>query len=325
MEGLSLDVVKQLSPEVEAPPRRGVLATILRVVRGRYALRRWAVVSLIMNILIVVTGGLVRLTGSGLGCPTWPRCTEDSYVSHPQLGIHGAIEFGNRLFTLVLVVAAVLTLVSALLYREDGQPRSDLRWLAGGLAVGIPLQGVIGGIAVLTQLNPYVVGLHLLLSMVLIALSVLLIRKTWHRAPAEASGISVIATRVTFVLLWLAVWLGTLVTGSGPHAGDENAPRNALDGMLLTRLHSIVAYATVAATVACFVLLRSGAVVLLLLVEMLQVCIGIAQYELGVPIQLVALHLLGASLAIAAVSNLVLSVSRRSTFGASESVGVSRL
>jgi heme A synthase len=99
-----LDVVKQLSPEADAPPGRRVLPMILRVVRGPHALRRWAVVSLIMNILIVVTGGLVRLTGSGLGCPTWPRCTQDSYVSHPQLGIHGAIEFGNRLFTLVLVV-----------------------------------------------------------------------------------------------------------------------------------------------------------------------------------------------------------------------------
>jgi cytochrome c oxidase assembly protein subunit 15 len=264
-----------------------------------------------MNVLIVATGGLVRLTGSGLGCPTWPRCTEDSYVTHPQLGIHGAIEFGNRLLTLVLVVAAVLTFVSALLYREHGRPRPDLRWLTGGLALGIPLQGVIGGLTVLTQLNPYVVGLHLLLSMVLIALSVLLVRKTWCLAAAEASGVSVVATRVVFVLMWLAVWLGTLLTGSGPHAGDEDAPRNALDGMLLTRLHSIVAYATVAATVACFVLLRSRAVVLLLLVELLQAGIGIAQYQLGVPIQLVALHLLGASLAIASATNLLLSVRRR--------------
>ena len=233
MERLSLDVVKQLSPEAEAPPRRGLLPEILRIVRGPYALRRWAVVSLIMNVLIVVTGGLVRLTESGLGCPTWPRCTEDSYVSHPQLGIHGAIEFGNRLFTLVLVIAAALTFICALLYRENGKPRSDLRWLAGGLALGIPLQGVIGGIAVLTQLNPYVVGLHLLLSMVLIALAVWLVRKTWHVTPVAASGLSLVLTRVTFVLMWLAIWLGTLVTGSGPHAGDENAPRNGLDGMLV--------------------------------------------------------------------------------------------
>jgi cytochrome c oxidase assembly protein subunit 15 len=265
-----------------------------------------------MNILIVVTGGLVRLTGSGLGCPTWPRCTEDSYVSHPQLGIHGAIEFGNRLFTLVLVLAAALTFVSAVLYREDGRPRRDLRWLAAGLALGIPLQGVIGGISVLTQLNPYVVGLHLLLSMVLIALAVWLVRKTWHFTPAGVSAVPLVATRVTFVLMWLAVWFGTLVTGSGPHAGDENAPRNGLDGMLLTRLHTSMVYATVAASVVCFLLLRSRAVLLLLLVEMVQVGIGVAQYQLGLPIWLVALHLLGASLAIAATTNVLLSVSRRS-------------
>ena len=307
-----MDVVKQLPTEPEVARSGGPLPRVLRIVRGPSALRGWAVVSLVMNILIVVTGGLVRLTGSGLGCPTWPRCTEDSYVSHPQLGIHGAIEFGNRLFTLVLVLAAALTFVSAVLYREDGRPRRDLRWLAAGLALGIPLQGVIGGISVLTQLNPYVVGLHLLLSMVLIALAVWLVRKTWHFTPAGVSAVSLVATRVTFVLMWLAVWFGTLVTGSGPHAGDENAPRNGLDGMLLTRLHTSMVYATVAASVVCFLLLRSRAVLLLLLVEMVQVGIGVAQYQLGLPIWLVALHLLGASLAIAATTNMLLSVSRRS-------------
>jgi cytochrome c oxidase assembly protein subunit 15 len=308
MEGLSLDVVKQLGPQTEPATRRR--PGLLRVVRGQHALRGWAIVSLIMNIVIVVTGGLVRLTGSGLGCPTWPRCTADSYVSHPELGIHGAIEFGNRLLTFVLIIVALLTLVSALLHRENGRPRPDLRWLAGGLALGIPLQGVIGGIAVLTQLNPYVVGLHFLLSMVLIALAVWLVRKTWHIAPASVSGLPVIVTRITFVLMWLALWLGTLVTGSGPHAGDENAPRNALDGMLVTRLHTSVVYATIAASVVCFVLLRSRAVLLLLLVEIMQAAVGIAQYQLGLPIGLVALHLLGASLAIATVTNLVLSVRR---------------
>jgi cytochrome c oxidase assembly protein subunit 15 len=309
-----LDVVGQLTPERKASPGRAPLDTILRIVRGPYALRRWAVVSLIMNIGIVVTGGLVRLTGSGLGCPTWPRCTEDSYVSHPQLGIHGAIEFGNRLLTLVLISAAALTFISAMLYRENGRPRPDLRWLAGGLALGIPLQGVIGGITVLTQLNPYVVGLHLLLSMVLIALAVWLIRKTRHLAPTAVSRLSVTTTRVTFVLMWLAVWLGTLVTGSGPHAGDENAPRSGLDGLLLTRLHSGMVYLTIAASVMCFVLLRSWAAVLLLLVEIVQGGIGVAQYQLGLPIWLVALHLLGASLAIATVTNLMLSVTRRPAY-----------
>jgi heme a synthase len=309
-----MDVVKQLPPEAEAARSGGLLPAVLRVVRGPYALRGWSIVSLVMNIVIVVTGGLVRLTGSGLGCPTWPRCTEDSYVSHPELGIHGAIEFGNRLFTLVLVIAAVLTFVSAMLFRENGRPRTDLRWLAAGLALGIPLQGVIGGITVLTQLNPYLVGLHLLLSMVLIALAVWLVRKAWHFAPRHVPGSSVIATRITFVLMWLAVWLGTLLTGSGPHAGDENAPRNGLDAMLLTRLHTSVVYATVAASVICFLLLRSRAVMLLLLVEIVQGGIGVAQYQLGLPIWLVALHLLGASLAIATVTNLMLSVTRRPAY-----------
>ena len=119
--------------------------------------------SLVANIGIVVTGGLVRLTGSGLGCPTWPRCTDESFVAHPALGIHGAIEFGNRLLTFVLIIIAVLTFVSAALYRDpnrsarDGR-RRDLFWLAGGLALGIPAQAIIGGITVLTDLNPYMVA-----------------------------------------------------------------------------------------------------------------------------------------------------------------------
>jgi heme a synthase len=306
-----MDVVEQLPPEAQGTRSRGPLPTVLRIVDGPYALRAWAIVSLVLNVAIVVTGGLVRLTGSGLGCPTWPRCSEESYVSHPELGIHGAIEFGNRLFTLVLIIAAALTFISAMLYRESGRPRTDLRWLAAGLALGIPLQGVIGGITVLTQLNPYLVGLHLLLSMVLISLAVSLVRKAWHLAPARVSSPSVAVTRITFVLMWLAIWLGTLVTGSGPHAGDENAPRNGLDAMLLTRLHTSVVYATVAASVVCFWLLRSRAALLLLMAEVVQAGIGIAQYQLGLPIWLVALHLLGASLAIAATTNLLLSVSRR--------------
>jgi heme a synthase len=149
-----------------------------------------------------------------------------------------------------------------------------------------------------------------LLSMVLIALAVWLVRKTRHMLPAGASSIAAVLARLTFVLMWLAVWLGTLVTGSGPHAGDENSPRNGLDGMLLTRLHTSLVYLTVAASVVCFLLLRSRAVLLLILVELVQAGIGVAQYQLGLPIWLVALHLLGASLAIATVTNLMLSVSR---------------
>ena len=126
-----------------------------------------------------------------------------------------------------------------------------LAWL------GIPLQGVIGGITVLTQLNPYVVGLHLLLSMVLIALAVWLVRKTWHLAPARVSGLSVAVTRVTFVLMWLAIWLGTLVTSSGPHAGDENA-RGTASTLRCSPACTSVVYATVAASVVCLAAPQQG-------------------------------------------------------------------
>ena len=292
MEGISVDILRQTA----------------RVVRGDRALPRWAVATLMANIGIVVTGGLVRLTGSGLGCPTWPKCSEESYVSHPELGYHGLIEFGNRLLTFVLIMVAVFTLISALVYRENGEPRSDLRWLAAVIALGIPAQAVIGGLSVLYQLNPYIVGLHLLVSMILISLSVSLVRKTWQSRVQPVGRLAVLMSRSTFVAMALVIVLGTLVTGSGPHAGDENVTRSGLDGLLLTRLHASTVYLTIALTVVCLGLVRNRAAVQLLAVEILQATIGISQYYTGVPIWLVALHLLGAALSIAAATNLVLSV-----------------
>lgn len=279
-----------------------------RVVSSPLALRRWAMASLVVNIVIVLTGGLVRLTGSGLGCPTWPRCTELSYVTHPELGYHGVIEFGNRLLTFVLVLVAVLTWLSAMLYREHGQPRVDLLRLTTVLALGIPAQAVIGGITVLTGLDPFIVALHLLLSFVLIALSVALVRRTRQLAAAPAPRRSVALVRATFLGIWVAVWLGTVVTGSGPHAGDEQAIRTGLDAELVTKLHAAAVYATVALTLACVVLLRSRAALALLGLELAQAAVGIAQYNLGLPVWLVALHLLGAAGAIALATNLLLSV-----------------
>ena len=286
---------------------------LIRVVRGPRALPRWAIATLVANIGIVVTGGLVRLTGSGLGCPTWPRCTDESFVAHPELGVYGAIEFGNRLLTFVLILIAVLTFASAALYRDpyrstrDGR-RRDLFWLAGGLALGIPAQGVVGGITVLTDLNPYLVAVHLLLSMVLISLAVWLVRLTRHLTGRPVSPAQATLARATLGLLWVVVVVGTVVTGSGPHAGDADVPRNGLDPVLLTNLHSAAVAAAVVGTLACVVWLRSRAALLLLAVEGFQAGVGIAQYHLGLPIGLVMLHLLGAALTIAAGTNLMLSV-----------------
>jgi len=265
------------------------------------------VASLVANVVIVVTGGLVRLTGSGLGCPTWPRCTETSFVSHPELGYHGAIEFGNRLLTFVLIGVAVLTWLSALLHRRYGGSHRDL-WLAAALALGIPVQGVIGGITVLLELNPYVVALHLLVSMVLISGAVALVRRTRHAPVQPARPAAVAAARAAFGLMWLAILLGTVVTGSGPHAGDADVHRNGFDPALVTHVHAVAVYAAVAATLAAVVLLRSRAAYALLGLELVQAAIGLIQYHTGLPLVLVALHLLGAAGGIALATNLLLSV-----------------
>jgi cytochrome c oxidase assembly protein subunit 15 len=260
----------------------------------------WARASLAANIGIVLTGGLVRLTDSGLGCPRWPKCDAARWTTHPALGIHGAIEFGNRLLTYVLVAIAVGTLVSV--WRWSSAAPS-VRRLAIALVAGIPLQGVIGGLTVLTDLNPWLVSLHLVLSMGLIAGAAVLVDKLDSRPRSQASTPARGIVVLTGVLTAVVVYLGTIVTGSGPHAGDASSPRNGLDSYLFAHLHAFAAYTLVAATAACIVLLRGTArraAWTLLAVEAAQAVIGLAQYNLGLPVALVAAHLLGAALLVAA-------------------------
>ncbi len=276
---------------------------------GRTAVERWAWASLAANTIIVLTGGLVRLTGSGLGCPTWPRCTDESFVPHRELGVHGAIEFGNRMLTYVLIAVAIGTLVAV--WRWSATSRTARR-IALVLALGIPFQGVIGGITVLTDLNPWIVSLHLLLSMGLIAGSVLLITHVRGGSPTRLPARAVLLTRGTFAVLVVVVYLGTVVTGSGPHAGDADSRRNGLDPQVLSHVHAAAVYVLVALTIATVVALRStaasGAAVLVLVVELLQGGIGFVQYRTDLPIALVAAHLVGAAVLVAAGTRLVLAV-----------------
>ncbi len=144
---------------------------------------RWAWAAVVANIVIVLTGGLVRLTGSGLGCPTWPQCTDSSFVPHRALGVHGVIEFGNRMLTYVLIAVVIATFVAV--WRWAGTTR-ELRRLAALIALGVPFQGVIGGITVLTDLNPWVVSLHMILSMLLVAASMLLVVRVRGVATSSA-------------------------------------------------------------------------------------------------------------------------------------------
>ncbi len=276
---------------------------------GRQAVERWAWASVVANTLIVLTGGLVRLTGSGLGCPTWPRCTEESFVPHRELGMHGVIEFGNRMFTYVLVAVAVGTLIAV--WRWAGSTPSSRR-LAAVLALGIPFQGVIGGLTVLTNLNPWLVALHLLLSMGLIAGSVLLIVQVRGAVGTPVPARSVVLSRITFAVLLVVIYLGTIVTGSGPHAGDADSPRNGLDPQVMSHVHAAGVYVLVGLTLITLVALRGTTAqrfaLLLLVVELMQGSIGFVQYFTDLPVALVAAHLVGAAILVAVGTRLVLAV-----------------
>ena len=264
-----------------------------------------SIANLAGNILLVVTGGIVRLTGSGLGCPTWPTCSPDSLVPTPALGIHGVIEFGNRTLFGVLAVIALLCFAASI--ASDHPRRRLLIGLSLAIGLGIPFQGVVGGITVLTHLNPYVVALHLLSSMAIIVLAVLHLRVSFNRAPAVvARGVGRLPL-ITFVVLGIAVWLGTVVTGSGPHAGDPTSPRTGLNIAMIAHIHADGVYAAVLLTVITMIMLRSKAALLLLAVEVLQGVVGFVQYYTALPSGLVLLHLLGASLAITTGANLLFS------------------
>ncbi len=277
--------------------------------------RRLAMLSLVGQIILVVTGGAVRLTSSGLGCPTWPRCTAESLVNTPEMGIHGFIEFGNRMLTFALAAVAALMLVYLWKLRTE---RRDLFLLALGLLASIPAQAVIGGITVLTRLNPWVVGLHFLVSMALVVLATLLVNRAYGRTGrftdrtlATLPAVTSPVMNAVALFSAAAVMLGVAVTGAGPHAGDANAPRNDLDWDLVSHIHAVPAYLVTAGTAfAVFLVLRKdiagpfrAAVFLLLGVTVLQAVIGFTQYYNGIPALLVGAHMLGAALLMAAATN----------------------
>jgi cytochrome c oxidase assembly protein subunit 15 len=274
-------------------------------------LRPLAWASLVANIGIVLTGGAVRLTGSGLGCPTWPRCTEASYTPHGQLDYHSAIEFGNRMLTFVLVAIAVATLLAGLAHA-----RRDLTWMVVLLFLGIPAQAVIGGITVLTDLNPWVVAFHLLVSLAMIGLAVRLVKSVDAPLPEPHQGWVTRLAWATFAAAWVVLYVGTVVTGSGPHAGDEDAVRNGLDPVTMSQLHADSVFLFVGLTIGLlFALLAAGgrpratrAVAVLLGVEVAQGAIGFVQYATDLPVVLVGFHLLGAALVSAAATWVLLEV-----------------
>ncbi|WP_336027480.1 COX15/CtaA family protein [Geodermatophilus sp. FMUSA9-8] len=280
---------------------------------------RLALANVVANGAIVVTGGVVRLTGSGLGCPTWPRCTEESFVTTPEMAGHGLIEFGNRLLTFVLTAVAVATLVAV--WRSV---RRDLRPLAVLTFLGIPVQAAIGGVTVLTGLNPWTVAVHFLVSTVLVALATVL----WLRS--REPGVGQPLVRRPFALLvggiaavtGVVLVLGTIVTGSGPHSGDvddDDVPtgdRMGFDPETVSQLHADAVFLLVGLTIALLVALYATdapgrvrrAARDLLVVQLLQGVVGFVQYFTHLPVALVLLHMLGAVLTTVFTARLVWSV-----------------
>lgn len=280
---------------------------------GRFV-HRWAIALLVANIGIVVTGGAVRLTGSGLGCPTWPQCTDGSFVPHQAMGYHAVIEFGNRMLTWVLVVIAIATCVAV--WRQANARRRN-RVLVVLLALGIPFQGVVGGITVLTELNPWVVALHFLLSMLLVSgAAVLVFRTAPYRREVSAAGtatrVGMVMAWLVYVMTWIAIYLGTVVTGSGPHAGDVDAPRNGLTPSQTTQLHADSVFVLIGLAIAVVVFTRimrmpqSRAALIFIALLALQGVIGAVQYATNLPIVLVMLHMLGSGLLLVGATWLVL-------------------
>lgn len=291
-----------------------------RVTLGPRALRWGTTASLIASILIVVGGGVVRVTASGLGCPTWPTCTTDSLTPIPALGIHGIVEFTNRAVTGLLIVAVGWAIVAARLQANRSRTLTRLAWSQFWLVV---INAVAGGITVLVKLNPWVVALHFVLAIGLLTTTAL----TWHRARRPGSSAPLVGSRTPCILAWtlaaaafVLVIAGTIVSGAGPHSGDSSdVPRISFDWTTLVVVHATAAVIVIALAIVLLFVLGGRAdaaparrrVLTLLIILLLQGAIGAVQALTGLPSVLVVLHLLGAALIWVGVIRVLLDVDTR--------------
>ncbi|MEU6311760.1 COX15/CtaA family protein [Streptomyces sp. NPDC047014] len=282
--------------------------------------QRAALAALLMSVVIVVTGGAVRLTGSGLGCDTWPKCTDESLLVTQEQGFHGAVEFGNRMLTYVLSAAVGWAIIAARSAKPWRHSLSRLGWLQFLIVLG---NAVLGGITVLTGLNPYSVAGHFLLATALITVTTL----TWQRSregdgapkprvPGPVRKLSWALIATTLVL----IAAGTVVTGSGPHAGDSSEiARMPFDWDTTAHVHAVAAWLVCALGVAMWLVLRvvdapadtRARARDLLVVLLAQGAIGYVQYATQVPEVLVAAHMLGSCLVWIAVLRVALSLRER--------------
>jgi cytochrome c oxidase assembly protein subunit 15 len=284
------------------------ITTPLELLARRYTLSprtlRWATTAaLIVSILIVLGGGVVRVTGSGLGCPTWPTCETTSLTPTPALGIHAVIEFSNRMLTAVLCVAVAWVIIAARLQKPRNRTITRLAWSQFWLVVA---NALIGGVTVLTSLNAYIVAFHFLAAMALLTTTAL----TWHRvheAPSRRSQPTAVARVLSYLLVACTIILitvGTLVSGSGPHSGDSaDVPRMTFVWADVTILHGVIGTLTLALAIALAFTLRASEfrlarhrTIAFIVVVVAQAAVGVVQSITGLPEALVAVHLVGAAL-----------------------------
>lgn len=273
--------------------------------------------SFLAEVLIIGTGGAVRLTGSGLGCPTWPTCTAESLVNTPEMGIHGLIEFGNRTLTGLVGILALLVLVFVLKMRRE---RRDLFVLSLVVLLGIIAQALVGGITVLTGLNPFIVGFHYVASVILVAVCaafLVLMRTPGGPRVRVVTTVHAIWVHATTAVLAVTIFFGILTTGAGPHSGDADAGRNGFNAEILEHVHAWPSYALFAMTLVLLgfayrrrreiprVVAWTQAV---LGVEVLQIAVGLFQARNGLPPLAVGIHMVLASLLAAAMTALVLNL-----------------
>ena len=286
-------------------------------------LRRLFWLNLVVEIGIVLTGGLVRLTGSGLGCPNWPECVNGSItpILHQAQSWHAYIEFGNRILTSVVSIVTIALLVAVVLDQRRGSSRRNLWQPVALILFGIAVQAVIGGISVYLKLNPLILATHFLTSMVLVSGSAWLVWReyegdepVWLVIQPEMRWLSFAMATFTAVVLVL----GTMVTGAGPHTGDvdDQPTRLHIAVRTIAWLHadSVMLFCglTVAMLIACILAtetaLHRRTWTLVLVVTLLQGTLGYTQYFFGIPATLVEFHMLGATLLVVAVTWGVLSL-----------------
>ncbi|MFF0855518.1 heme A synthase [Streptomyces sp. NPDC003280] len=312
-------------PKLTLADATAALRNPLAFIAGRWTpdprtVRRAALTALVMTVIIVVTGGAVRLTGSGLGCPTWPTCTDDSLTTTRAMGLHGVIEFGNRMLTYVLCAAVGWAIVAARAEKPRRRSLTRLGWAQFWVVMG---NAVLGGIVVLVGLNPYTVAAHFLLSSALIAIGTVMWQRTREGDGAPRPLVGKAVQQLVWFLVAASVLLiavGTVVTGAGPHAGDSSeVERIPIDWETVSKLHAVLAWIVVTLTFALWFVLKAvdapkgplNRTRELFLVLLGQGVIGYVQYFTHLPEVLVGAHMLGSCLVWIWVLRVLLSLRER--------------